>query len=188
VTELSGFKLKGTGVRSTLEAAERVLGAAPFRAALDRLPADLRAIIDAGILAAGWYPVELNATFHAVVHELHGRGSWELNREIGRNAARSDFSGVYRVLLRTVSHATLWERVALAWRQYNSGGEAAFSHPSPGHAVGDISGVAGYNRGLWESVAGRMEVMLQMTGVRAGAVTMREWSSTGMRAEVLWIE
>ncbi len=186
--EASGFKLKGTGVRSTLAAAEKVVGAEGLARALDRLPSELRGMVDAGILSAGWYPVEINAGLHVAIHELYGKGGWEPNREIGRQAARSDFGGVYRVLLRTVSHATLWERVALAWRQYNSGGEARFAHPRPGEAYGIVTGAAGYNRGLWESVCGRLEVMLELTGVRASSVSLAEATPTSVRTEVLWLE
>lgn len=186
--EASGFKLKGTGVRSSLAAAEKVLGPAGLARALERLPRELRDVVAAGILPAGWYPVEINAGLHAAVFELFGRGAYETNREIGRQGARADFGGVYRVLLRTVSHATLWERVALAWRQYNSGGDAKFAHPRPGEAYGIVTGVAGYNRGLWESVCGRLEVMLEMAGVRASSVTLADATPTSVRAEILWLE
>lgn len=183
----SGFKLKGTAVRGTLNAIELLHGAAGRIAVEERLPADLRAILAEGVVTAGWYPVELNAQMHAAVRELFGNGSWSVSRAIGREAAKVDFGGIYRVLLRAVPHATLWERVGLAWKQYNSAGEAVWE-VGPGVARGVVRDVAGYNEGLWESVAGRLETMLERSGVRALTVSLIEQSPTGVRVEVIWLE
>lgn len=185
---LSGFKLKGTAVRGTLQAIERLHGAAARAAIEEALPEHLRAILHEGVIAAGWYPIEINATVHALVREQLGNGAWALSRAIGREGARIDFGGVYRVLLRAVPHATLWERVGLAWNQYNSGGSATFQLTEPGVVVGVMRDTLGYNEGLWESAAGRLETMLEHSGVRARSVTFKEMSPTGAVAEVLWLE
>lgn len=183
-----GFKLKGTAVRGTLQAIEKLHGVPGRIAVEERLAPELREILTEGVIAAGWYPVELNAQMHIAVRDLFGNGSWAVSRSLGREAAKIDFGGVYRVLLRAVPHATLWERVGLAWNQYNSAGSSRWEVTAPGVALGTMADCEGYNEGLWESAAGRLETMLERSGVRARAVTFLEMSAHGSRAEVLWIE
>lgn len=183
-----GFKLKGTAVRGTLQAIEKLHGSPGRLAVEERLAPDLREILAAGVIAAGWYPVELNAQMHLAVRDLFGNGTWAASRAIGREAAKIDFGGIYRVLLRAVPHATLWERVGLAWNQYNSAGSSNWEITAPGVAVGTMIDCDGYNEGLWESAAGRLETMLERSGVRARSATFLEMSAHGARAEVLWIE
>jgi hypothetical protein len=48
--------------------------------------------------------------------------------------------------------------------------------------------VAGFNEGMWGSVAGRIEILLEMTGARAAAVTVKNPSSTHATIEALWLE
>lgn len=185
---MCGFKLKGTAVRGTLQAIERLHGEAGRVAVEGHLAEPLRAIVAEGVVTAGWYPVELNAQIHVAVRELFGNGSWAKSRAIGREAAKIDFGGVYRVLLRAVPHATLWERVGLAWNQYNSGGVSHWEVTAPGTALGTVTEVSGYNDGLWESVAGRLETMLERSGVRARNVTLVDKTPSFVRCEVLWLE
>jgi len=185
---LSGHKLKGTTIRSTVQAIEKVHGAAGRMAVEERLPESLRGLLQDAIVPVGWYPVELSAQMHVAVRDLFGRGSWTASRVLGREAAKIDFGGVYRVLLRAVPHATLWERVGLAWTQYNSGGISRWEVAGPGLVVGHVTEVAGYNEGMWEAAAGRLETMLERSGVRARSVSLYDCTPHSVRGEVLWIE
>jgi hypothetical protein len=175
-------------MRSTLQAIERLHGAAGRKAIEERLPPSLRALLQENIVAAGWYPVELSAQIHLAVRDLFGNGSWAPSRAVGREAAKIDFGGVYRVLLRAVPHATLWDRVGLAWNQYNSSGHSKWEVVGPGQVSGVVTDAVGYNDGMWEAAAGRLEILLEHSGVRARSISIHDTTPHGVRVEVLWIE
>ena len=74
------------------------------------------------------------------------------------------------------------------WPQYYDAGEARWVDRGRGHARAEFRGVAGFNEGMWASVAGRIEVLLEMTGARAAGVTVLRAASTHATIEALWLE
>jgi hypothetical protein len=180
-------KIKGTGIRSALIAIERLYGADAVVRVKAVMPPRLREVVDK-VHPLEWYPVEVSAAVHLAVRDVIGGGSWDASHAIGREAARVDFTGIYKVLVRTVQYDTIWDRIELAWTRYASAGEAKWYERGPGHAKAFVSGVAGYNNGLWASVAGRCEGMLLLSGARGAAVSMIEPANTSCSFEALWLE
>jgi hypothetical protein len=121
------------------------------------------------------------------VRDVLGGGKWNASHRLGVAASRIDFTGVYRVMVRAVQYDTIWDRAERAWMQYNSQGDAHWTDRSESSAIGVIRSVNGYNMGLWQSVAGRMEGLLQLAGVKAASVEVLEGSATAARIEAIWV-
>lgn len=181
------MQIRGAGLRSLLLAIEKLYGPEKLAAVKGAMPSHARAQTER-VLPVQWYDIEVNASLHAAVRNVIGDGKWDESHRIGIEAARIDFSGIYRVIVRTMSYETVWNQAQRMWTHYNSQGSAEWTERREGYALGVIRGVAGYNFGLWESVAGRMEAMLTMTGIKTANVTVKEASSTYGKIEAMWIK
>jgi hypothetical protein len=181
-------KIRGAGLKSLLQAIEKVHGREKLESVRQAVPKHLREQIEPSLLPVQWYPVEINAAVHVAVRDVLGGGKWDEAHRLGIAAARIDFGGIYRVFVRAVSYETIWDRAPRIWSQYNSQGSALWNDRRDDGALGIIRGAAGYNQGLWQSVAGRMEGMLTMTGLRAVNVSVVESSSTYCRLQAMWIK
>jgi hypothetical protein len=180
--------IRGAGLRSLLQAIERVHGHESLEAVRRAVPPQLLEQIEPRILPVQWYPVEISAAFQVAVRDVLGSGKWDEAHRLGVAAAKIDFGGIYRIFVRTVSYETIWDRSSRAWAQYNSQGSAQWTDRREDGASGIVRGAAGYNMGLWQSVAGRTEGMLQMTGLRAASVSIEEASSTYCKFQAMWIK
>jgi hypothetical protein len=180
-------QIRGAGLRSLLLAIEKLYGPEKLAAIKGAMPSHVRAQADR-VLPVQWYDVEVNAQVHVAVRNVIGGGKWDESHRIGIEAARIDFSGIYRVIVRTMSYDTVWNQAQRMWIHYNSQGSAEWTERREGYALGLIRGVAGYNFGLWQSCAGRMEAMLAMTGIKTATVAVKEASSTYAKLEAMWIK
>jgi hypothetical protein len=180
-------KLKGLGLKNTLAALEKLHGRDGRERVLEAMPARLRDAA-AGVLPLEWYPVEVTAAFHVALRDTLGGGSWAESQRVSREAAVVEVTGVYRVILRAVQYDTVWDRMERMWPQYYDAGEARWIDRGRGHARAELRGVAGFNEGMWGSIAGRIEVLLEMTGARGAAVTVMRPTSTHATIEALWLE
>lgn len=181
------MKLKGLAIKNTLVALEKLHGKDALERVVQAMPARLRETI-VGVLPLEWYPVELTAALHTAIRDTLGGGSWGESQRISREAAKTEATGVYRVILRTVQYDTIWDRMERMWPQYYDAGEARWIDRGRGHAVAEFRGLAGFNEGMWGSIAGRIEVLLEMAGARGAAVTVKDPSSTHATIEALWLE
>jgi hypothetical protein len=180
-------KLKGLGLKNTLVALEKLHGADALERVRLAMPARLRETI-AQVLPLEWYPVEVTAALHVAIRDTLGDGGWKESQRISCTAAKIELNGVYRLVLRAVQYDTVWDRMERMWPQYYDAGEARWVDRGRGHARAEFRGVAGFNEGMWHSVAGRIEVMLEMTGARGSAVTLTKPASTHATIEALWLE
>src|ERR1700727_27074 len=121
----SGFEMrqKGVAIRSTLQAIANLYGEASLARVKGALPEAVRAQIEPRVLPVAWYPIAVSAAIHEAIRDALGDGNWEISHTIGIEAARIDFTGVYRVFLRSMQYDTMWDRAQRAWTNYNSHGE-----------------------------------------------------------------
>jgi hypothetical protein len=180
-------KLKGLGLKNTLVALEKLHGREALERVREAMPSRLRESI-VNVLPLEWYPVELTAAVHVAIRDTLGGGQWSESQRISREAAMVEVTGVYRVILRAVQYDTVWDRMERMWPQYYDAGEARWIDRGRGHATAEFRGVAGFNEGMWGSIAGRIEILLEMTGARGAAVTVKQPSSTHATIEALWLE
>lgn len=181
------MQIRGAGIKSLLQSIERVHGHEGLEAVKAAVPKHIRDQIDPRVLPVQWYPVEVSASLQVGVRDVLGGGKWEEAHRLGVAAAKIDFGGIYRVFVRAVPYETIWDRANRIWTQYNSQGTAEWTDRREGYARSLIRGASGYNMGLWKSVAGRTEGLLQLAGCRAAAVTVLEASNTYCRLEAMWL-
>jgi len=180
-------KQRGAATRSTFAAIEKLYGKTALSLVKEALPDHVRREVET-VLAVQWYPVEVSAAIHVAIRDVIGKGSFQVSHRLGIEASKMDFTGIYRVLLRAVQYDTIWDRSERAWAHYNSRGEARWVDRRPGTATGRITGVTGFNLGIWNAVAGRTEGLLTLAGVRAVSVTVMEGTATHAILDATWIE
>jgi hypothetical protein len=180
-------KLKGVAIRSTMKAIERLYGADGVIRVKAAMPERAREIVE-HVLPVEWYPVEASAALHVAIRDVFGGGSWEASHALGVEAAKLEFTGFYKAVIRAVQYDTIWDRMERVWKLYNSTGKPDWFERGRGNARGEITGVAAYNEGVWQSVAGRCEGILILSGARGASVVARNPSSTRCDFEALWLE
>jgi hypothetical protein len=181
------MQFKGATIRTTCRAIERLYGTAGFARFLAATPPDIRETLATNLRALEWYPVAVVAAVHQAVHDTVGRGSWEASHTVGVQAARLEFSGAYRVLLRAVQYDTIWRRMEVAWAHLASAGRFEWYRQDEGHLRVRIHEVTGFNRGMWFSIAGRAEGLLTLSGSRAADVSILRASRSEAALEAIWI-
>ncbi len=177
--------MKGTAFRSTLSAIERIHGARGLEAVKEALHDGERSALE-HVLPVSWYPISLSAALHSAVRETLGAGSWEVSRRLGREAAKIDYTGVYRVVLRAVQYDTVLSRLELTWRNYYSHGVFEWASRSAGSTRAHVSGVRGFNEGIWLACAGRAESLLEMTGARVAEIAVTQPTERSATFEGMW--
>lgn len=182
---MSSTMIKGAALRSMLVASEELYGKEGVEAVLQRLDDEQGAILVAP-LAVQFYSVEVSAAYHEALRVVHGKGTWAASYAVGLAAARIDFTGIYRVLLRAVSYDLIWDRMEAAWKQYNSQGSVEWTERTKGLVRGQISGVAGYNGGMWHSAAGRAAGLVLLAGAKRAVGKVTASDPTSCRIEVTW--
>jgi hypothetical protein len=179
---------KGAAIKSTLAAIEKLFGANVQREIVESLSEAIRAHIVPTVLPVKWYPVEVTAALHVAVRDRVGKGSWDASHAIGVEAARIDFTGIYRVFLRAVQYDTIWERMERAWSHYNSQGKVVWIERAPGVMAVNVVGVAGFNPGIWHAIAGRAQGLLQLSGAKAASCTPRDMTPVSGRLDGVWFD
>lgn len=179
--------IKGTAVRSVLIAVENLAGKEGLERVTRALPSDVKKTVADGVLATTMYPVTVSAALHLAIHDELGHGTWVMNHRVGAAAARVDYGGVYRTILRAfVNYDSVIDRLAQSFRQYNSQGDVRWIERGPGLAKGRVSGVAGYNEGMWWSVGGRVEELLRMCGAKSASTRPFECDETSCLLVARW--
>ena len=182
------MKLKGLGLKNTLTALERLHG----KDGLERVRAVMPGADPRRLLADPAHRVVPRrgrpppSTSPSATRSGKAPGK-RASASRGRRA-KIELHGVYRILLRAVQYDTVWDRMERMWPQYYDAGEARWVDRGRGHATAQFRGVAGFNEGMWGSVAGRIEILLEMTGARGAAVTVKDPASTRATIEALWLE
>ena len=182
------MKIKGVALKNTLVGLEKVHGKEGAERVKAAMLPRLREMLGV-VRPLDWYPIELSAAFHVAIRETFGRGtSWQESRAVSAAGAKIEITGVYRMMVRAVQYDTVWDRMERIWGQYYDAGEARWVERGRGHATGVFSGVRGFNEGMWQSVAGRIDALLQAVGSRGAVTTFLEVGSTRATLEALWLE
>jgi hypothetical protein len=185
---LAAMTQKGSAHRSTFLAVRKLHGDAGLTALLAALPQPIRAQLEPDVMPMHWYPIEVSAGLHLGIRDTFGKGDWAHSHTVGVEAANIDFTGIYKVLIRTVSVERIWGKIEQVWGNYNSKGLCERLEVKPGYARIRISGVTGFNLGMWNAVAGRAQALLQMTGLRGPNVSVTQSNTTQVTIESLWLE
>jgi len=156
-------KVKGVAFRSVLACLEQLRGAAFVEASMGRLAADQAHMLRYTIVQTGWYPIALyRALWAAIVSETPG--DYELVRAIGGATIRRDVGGVYRVLFKVLSIETLITLSSKLFPYYYDTGRLSNERVSANCIRSTYEGCIGFDRIMWEELAGSSSELIEMAG------------------------
>jgi hypothetical protein len=179
---------KGSAIRSTLRAIRAMYGDDTLAAVMARVPRAVRAQLEPVVLATSWYPIETVAAVHVAIRNIIGHGDWEVSRAIGAAASREDYSGIHRALFHALDLDIVFSRGQATWNRYHTQGRVTWSNLGKGTAEGFIDEVDGFNPGVWNAVAGRIQTMFEIVGARAAIVDVKSPLATACEFQVSWVE
>lgn len=161
-------RCKGLALRNRLHFIGELYGEEARHETLARMPEELRdALVYGTVISGAWYPV-------GWLRELHHAGSAalaagpELARKLGYVGALENFTGVHRIFLSIASPGAVMDRAPSVFNKYFDGGCLQMVEKRAGCGVARYSGCTGFDRNVWESVAGSCEAVLELA--RASAI------------------
>jgi predicted hydrocarbon binding protein len=109
-------------VRARLDYLAANYGQAGQQRVLDALPAELRAVLDDGILISDWYPLELSEAILDAAERLLGDNDGALCQAIGLASARKGLTSTYAVFASRPDAdeiaLKMQRTTSLVWRSY----------------------------------------------------------------------
>jgi hypothetical protein len=159
-----GPQVKGIAFRSVLRALEQLRGAPTVEAAVALLPPDLASAIRYGtLIAASWYPIEwYRELFRAIIRTAGNSDT--VVRDIGREAARLDMTGIYRAAFKLLSPQALFGLSARLFSNYYDTGSVNIVESRKGYAHARWTNCEGFDRNLWLEVVAASEMYLELAG------------------------
>lgn len=159
-------KVKGVTLRSALQALQRLRGKAGFDATVGFLPDHLAEEVRFGtIIASRWYPIEMYCALHAAMIAGTREGD-RIIREVEREAARADMTGVYRIAFKLISPQTLITLSSRLFNTYYDTGTVETLESRKGHVRIRWTGCTGFNRTIWVGIIASCEQMLELAGAK----------------------
>jgi hypothetical protein len=172
-------QVKGAPIRGVLFAIRRVCPPGTLEKMLPQLPADVVAAIEHDrFLVAGWYPLAHYRAILAGAMAATGRGT-ELVRALSRDAMLHDFRGLYKLLTFVLSPEFLMRRSPSLFSRYYDTGTLTVPVARAGHCEAKYRGCAGFDRVLWENVAGGAAAVLEACGAKDVRVTAARGGGDG---------
>jgi hypothetical protein len=181
----TSVQIKGTALRSIFVGIERVGGKSALANVKAAIPPDVLEQMER-VVPSGWYPIELSAALHHAIRKTSGQGTMQANFRIGIEAAKVDYSGVYRAVLWTMDPEAALRRLERSWRQYNSQGEAHWERLERGFGVCRIEGARGYHTAMWVAITGRIHGLLELCGAASVSVELGRNDATSCIFEARW--
>ena len=116
------MNVKGTALRARLRYVEERGGVDGYRRFVDALGPETRALVDARILASGWYPFPAFVEICETIDRQLGDGTLGLCHELGRYACDANLPTLYKIFFRMADVRYIIRRAAAAWRvNYDEG-------------------------------------------------------------------
>jgi len=164
-------KVKGVAFRSVLACLEQLRGASFVEQVMQRMPADQAHLLRYTIVQTGWYPIALyRALWTAITSDKPG--DYEFVRAVGGAAIRRDVGGVYRVLFKVLSIETLVTLSSKLFPYYYDTGRLSNERVSAHCIRSTYEGCNGFDRAMWEELAGSTTELVKMAGARDVKVTI----------------
>lgn len=172
-----GPQIKGIAIRSALRALERLRGTPAVEAATLAMPKELGSAIRYGtVMASSWYPIEWYRDFFAAIIATTGDND-RILRDIGREAARIDMTGIYKAAFKLLSPQALFGLSTRLFSNYYDTGSVVIVESRKGFAHAKWSNCTGFDRSLWLEIFGSIEMYLELAG--ATHVRLRVVSGAG---------
>jgi hypothetical protein len=182
-------KVKGVTLRSALQALERLQGSAAREAAIKAMPAELADAFRYGtIIASRWYPMRWYCDLHSAIVSTTS-GSERIIREVERDAARADMTGVYSFAFKLLSPQTLIGLANRLFSTYYDTGTVETLESRKGYVRIRWVGCTGFSRNTWVGIFASCELLLELAGAQHIRVHVRSGGGAGddwAEAEAYW--
>jgi hypothetical protein len=169
-------EMKGLSLRNYPVVLRALRGAETTARMASYLPADLRAALDSGAIAAtAWYPVAWKRALHGAGQRATGEPF--LARVIGAEMTRRDLTGVYRAFVQLVSPRYALHAGARGFGKNLRPGRFRVEELRRGFMRVHFTECRGFDQNMWMDVIGGCEATLQV----AGATSVRLHVQAGGR-------
>lgn len=156
-------KVKGVAFRSVLAVLEQIRGEAAVERMLQRMTSEQADTLRYTIVQTGWYPISLyRALWSQILWDTPEQ--YDLARTIGGSAIRRDVAGVYRVLFKVLSVETLITLSSKLFPYYYDTGKLQNERVSSTCVRSVYEGCFGFDRAMWEELAGSTCELIKMAG------------------------
>ena len=180
-------KVKGITLRSAAQAFQLVREN-HYAAAIDAMPQPLANGLRYGTIAAShWYPLEWYRDLHAAFTSVTKEGE-RVIREVERQAARADMTGVYRIAFKLLSPQTLISLSSRLFSRYYDTGRVETLESREGYVRLRWTGCSGFNRSIWVGIFASCEELLELAGAKNVRVHVLEGAQHDdfAEAEAFW--
>ncbi len=166
---------KGTLLKNLGDFVEQRHSPAAWRAVVDALPADDRAVIDGLLLVGGWYPVGVWNRAVATYIRQHAKDVDGEMTAIARHIADRDLNTVFKVLLKMGSAEFVLSRTDSLWSRYFDVGTFENAELGKRRWALKLTAPTGENEAPGEltcgpGVCGWLQQALELTGVKQARV------------------
>jgi hypothetical protein len=144
---------------------EEKFGSKGWAKVLEQSRPDDRAVLG-GVVAVGWYELDLYARLLRSIDVAHGLGDLELLTGIGRYGAEKDLNTVYRLFFRLQSPAYAIEKIAEYWRKFHDTGVWTVEREGSGKARGTLREWGCVDRALCREMTAYMTRVLELVGAK----------------------
>jgi hypothetical protein len=159
-------KVKGVTLRSAMRALEHLRGKAVCEAATKAMPTQLAEALRYGtIIASHWYPLGWYRDLQSGIVSATNEGE-RIIREVEREAARSDMTGVYRVAFKLLSPQKLINLSSRLFSTYYDTGNVETLESRKGYVRIRWSGCTGFSRNIWVGIFASCEMLLELAGAK----------------------
>jgi len=156
--------VKGAAVTARLRYVRERHGEAGLARLLAEVPADVRAVLEAHVLAQAWVPFDAFLALCVAADRLFGRGDLALCYDLGRYAAEVDLPTVYRIFYRLGSVQYIFRKAAQLWNLHYDSGKLAAMDEGSGKARLEIVGFDHPHRVHCLSVLGWAARSVELSG------------------------
>jgi hypothetical protein len=172
-----------------LRALEHTRGLSVVESIAKALPPHLEQGIRYGtIIAASWYPIAWYRDLFKAVVSTTGDGE-RIVREVGRETARIDMTGIYKMAFKLLSPQALFDLSSRLFSNYYDTGKVAIIDARSGFVHACWSGCTGFDHNLWLDVAASCEMYLELSGakhVRTRILSGAGPEDDGMAVQAHW--
>jgi len=126
-----GAHVAGVLLLDQKKLAEKLLGADVIRRALEAMPAESRAELEA-LLPMSWVSIGAAQDFHVAVAEVIGEDPKAWHRRLTRLGLESTFNGLWRMLVRLASVEAIVKRATVVYARSYDRGKLEASVAPPG--------------------------------------------------------
>ncbi|MBC7171089.1 MAG: hypothetical protein H5U40_01605 [Polyangiaceae bacterium] len=179
--------VKGVAFRSVLAVLQELRGEEGVEAVIESLPRDQAEMLRYTIVNTGWYPISIYRALWAAILRETGE-SYAIARAIGAASVRRDIKGVYRMLFRALSADTAFTLSSKLFSSYYDAGSVTVEERRKGQALAVYEGCVGFDRTMYEELAGSGEEILRLSGAKDVRMTIVRGGQDGNPACEMLLE